>query len=1001
MKVPVKYDYKYTTANLQSAWVHQSEELNEEAKEQKKANDQSAKRRMQNSGLSGASECEEKEQKQPQSQIAIRNANLWIISPITVIIVLSLLKKFRNIIDCDFLGADAVHGADQEYTRFNETFYAKHHKPLDCHQFVELNNGQMIIPGHVVLSADGIYYYIRKFSREIPIAMRHANKTKLQKAPVSEWIPDCFANVYELTKISSGRRKGFEIVNKTKIAVKSHYDWLIVRQVNYNKFWMKSKYNRQYWIEQPLLPPQWQAADVDQKKFFLFIRGAYDAFNWSNFTKFSGGSVKSYYWTICNSSLKLQNRAQFTWMITGANSRIKDVDIGSECNAYWQYLAAQGALTVINNNPTRVFGQLSHIGTDLECLPVFARNRGTSKDAKCDGKLYCGVREGAGFSNHLSLTNMNNLKSGIYLWIVWKWLGQELLQERPRYFTKFNKQWGCGLSVSTEKKDIWNDWNIDSCGKCTMPWHHICVVGGVLPKMLHILWNTAHSADGLNEVDSLKCLEAIMHDCFDGVNGIKFWLADYLNNIFVANHINKCWSKYMQLVVCIESVVGSRMKVWCSMVRLCMAITNVKTDNQRRRLYKISQKVFKQASDTLHYAFDGHPKSRYLKQIFIDLARWNIFSLFDDIHQENPHVRRKYFKQRKENYKLADNENLMRHELIETALSYAVNGGRWGPDLDYKLGSDIRNAHDPYDPSLPHPFIIRWVFPTRVTTKTVMQITKAQRLDMSDEDNLMVTEIREDASGILREIIAANWGIRDADIFDIPQIKVSVILRWKYRKNLQSMFIDVTKENFKRTHLKLTTREIFVGDMFIWIAHELQRDDLYVMKGQVWNLTQNPDGDNWEDLGLGSLDFINGAESHETWRLMTSIEEPVLLLHDHFHPHRRQRQRWPEDMRHLRKQEFKMKYHQNMYTLQENNVSLEFRPCGPVWCCKQHNVMWCNDTPCKDTTQTRNLKYWRLKWHCNADVERRYFVWDGRNGFLPGLGDTSHRDKVDDDMIYV
>lgn len=395
-------------------------------------------------------------------------------------------------------------------------------------------------------------------------------------------------------------------------------------------------------------------------------------------------------------------------------------------------------------------------------------------------------------------------------------------------------------------------------------------------------------------------------------------------------------------------------------------------------------------ADTLWgYAWYGTPKARMLKQILMDLQKFGTFQLLDDKHGERPHIKSKQFVQRHANFAWQDNQDIMHQNGKEHILTYACNGGRWGPQMKYQLGDACIEMKDPMDDSKPHPFLVDFLLPTGIERQSPVQVTLMAAWPMGEDDpddfwwNLLDDECVPHLCGLVYE----KWGVSCQSAEDLlcnNHLKISVIHSWNYSDGLKSFKINVRAKNFKPSQLLLQNDDVIIGDLFVCI--ERNGECLCVLKGTVYPKHVNEHCDEWGDLGCASMHWIELDEGKDAWRLMDTIVESVQLFHDHVDP-THVRPHLPQAFHELSRTQWNLQILEMSKQWIDHDIPIHHRPCGVYWICTEHNRPYCARRVCSQHENKNDSRWWSLRWVCNHVVHDKFWIWESDNGYLPALGD--------------
>lgn len=582
--------------NYQNAsWMEQAKSNLNGLDKQKNSNDQ----------MELAHDLENKDNVNQQQCYEIQR-KIHVLSPSTVVSLYASLPKFQNLWDCNF---NKQNTADQEYDRFNDTFYVQNQLIIDKHNFAVLNNGTTVIPGCIYSnSVTQQMYYVIQIEQLPPQWFRnwqnHLNTTKSKRqwlqqvktSDVSAWYPEINVKVRLLKPTKIPRKQGFDVdIKPQNLRVRAEMPWVEYPEQDVI-FWEISRDGRFREIELPT--PHKQMAQVGQNGHCLMMRASADGWTYSGFTRSkTEATVNSFYWAPLNIPKSLMFKKQWSMAMTNCPGTISKAHWARVNMQEWKDMYQTGSLCWIDNKCEFVPSVMCFVVCDMELQTLYQRKRGCNTNSNADGRYFLGRTAGSKWPlNDKSLFSMNVCINGQTLYDIWKTLRVDIPSFEPKMYKKCSKQCGIGIGVTTAPVDTWADWDIDCMPKMVTALHHTMVLKGVAPKMLYILWTQIHTLaqNKFQEIHTILIWQTILNQEYHGTNCMDCWTIDRVLNLFASNQIQKCWSKYLQtcLVFFVLFDHIPQIKLWTQMLCLFMLISNCRSDSMRIRLEKFAKKLF-------------------------------------------------------------------------------------------------------------------------------------------------------------------------------------------------------------------------------------------------------------------------------------------------------------------------------------------------------------------------------------------------------------------------
>ena len=322
-------------------------------------------------------------------------------------------------------------------------------------------------------------------------------------------------------------------------------------------------------------------------------------------------------------------------------------------------------------------------------------------------------------------------------------------------------------------------------------------------------------------------------------------------------------------------------------------------------------------------------------------------------------------------------------------LRYVINGGKWGPYLQYSLGSScfqIQNPH-PQKRNQPNPALINFLFVDEVHAKSKIYIGECfgetlkpsviQQIESYNNINGLMNHINYVAQGWMNGL-TITWKclLRDND-WSIKKIK-----SFRFHNHHMSFAMSLTKNN--KCIVKTIHNEVFQFQNAYKFTYN-NYGDIYVAYGTTWSICNSNQPYRWHNDKFKSLDYYNVNKRKAKWYFMTNFVEPVFTFHECVSFSQVQ-STLPRGWRSQSPLVFYHNYAYNMHQLMLDRDGYKARkvrdsiklPCGPIFCCKRHNKIRCNECPVINHIYEQSD--WYLKWKCNENVCSQYRIFDCKNG---------------------
>ena len=391
------------------------------------------------------------------------------------------------------------------------------------------------------------------------------------------------------------------------------------------------------------------------------------------------------------------------------------------------------------------------------------------------------------------------------------------------------------------------------------------------------------------------------------------------------------------------------------------------------------------------------PKMRGLKQMFVSLDQYISNRFLDGKPVEQAHELGKGWQVKHNNHKCHFKEHLTDWLGILIAIRYMLNGGKWGPQLQYGAGNGVTNLKDPDDNNTAHPLIKQWLMPTG--SQPLPKIAAAtlypkRKLDDDTWEEIFADEYKDQWIYLLQmQIDAPNWNtdhIAQSRDWDFRQIK-----SFRFHNSNSSFSVNFESANkaVKQKCIVKTIQNLVLEFKHAFAIKFRDSEPMYLCKGIAYTIHKSEHDNNWKNDYYSSMDYINKNDSQTLWCYMTNIEEPVFLIHncvsfDQVKPY------LPDFTQDVNKYDYiqnlvywSTKLHQ--WQLRHDEPENTRIPCGPAWQCKRHNTLDCNNCPKNSPEQEQ--QHWKLKWNCNTYNSNHFWILDAKNGLVMTLMKHVHQ----------
>ena len=199
--------YTLETQTITEAVTRQMNHVNEGwSKQAENSLQQSQSTLSNNSQIPVADETEQKQQVE-QSRTRLKQRNIHLLSPRSVLALFGSNPKFFQILDHNFQ-RDEHFNKNLPLTRFNDCEFIKHQQIYDKHQYVILDNGNTIYPKQIVKhETKNEYYWLSRLEEKSPEWLLNYEQQdaqqfvqKLKEKNYTKWYSQIWFEVIPLKK---------------------------------------------------------------------------------------------------------------------------------------------------------------------------------------------------------------------------------------------------------------------------------------------------------------------------------------------------------------------------------------------------------------------------------------------------------------------------------------------------------------------------------------------------------------------------------------------------------------------------------------------------------------------------------------------------------------------------------------------------------------------------------------------------------------------------------
>lgn len=382
-------------------------------------------------------------------------------------------------------------------------------------------------------------------------------------------------------------------------------------------------------------------------------------------------------------------------------------------------------------------------------------------------------------------------------------------------------------------------------------------------------------------------------------------------------------------------------------------------------------------------------KMRGLKQIFISLFLFGNNKFIDGKKVEYAHLFGKKWQLKHNNFRLPFKETVSKHAARMLSLIYIFNGGKWGDELQYKVGDGLLNMRDPDNPHKPHPALQEVLIPQPSSVSPKIEIKRmynSKHIGTNDFVSIFHDNLKMQLNTLLSmkfpNVLSNIDHIGDSNLWSIRQI-ASFTFHGGY-SSFHMNFDRKINDNQNTCVVKLMQGYIMKFDKAFVIQHE-DYGCAYLCKGTYWNINKSNNSQQWINDYYSSMNFINIHNSRIGWCFMSNIAEPVFLIHNCVN-FQQVKQYLPAQFADINNFDYvqNISHWSNAIHRWKNNHRAKQShvptPCGPMYFCRQHNNNACSN--CVHEFNVYPEQHWYAVWKCNTQMSPHFYILDAENGLV-------------------
>lgn len=390
------------------------------------------------------------------------------------------------------------------------------------------------------------------------------------------------------------------------------------------------------------------------------------------------------------------------------------------------------------------------------------------------------------------------------------------------------------------------------------------------------------------------------------------------------------------------------------------------------------------------------PKMRQFKDLDAYLSIYGNNVFFDGIKVECSHKNPKNEQIHRSNHKYKYKAGVVRNCAKQLMRRFVVNGGHWGPNLEYSLGRLCRQLKDPKDHSKPNLVLRNYLIPIGRPKIPKVEITSLQGKQHRPTAIHQLHSHGDLAELMLYVNAGTSWTDQSIYWSDIDctgsNWTVQKVKTFRFHCRKSSFAMSLEHDN--KCIMKTNNNHIFQFKNAYTLKY-LNQEPILIAYGCFWPLHASHRPNDWVNDQFSSLPAIKHCERESGWFFMTNLIEPVFLIHRCV-SYGDVRHQCPEPYKNKPISGFYKRFTGNLHNLmlskedcqsaaQRKKIQL---PCGPIFKCKKHNRSRCRRCVRNRVGFDRNE--WNEVWKCNIHHSQWFYVLDFANGLAMTLMKSVH-----------
>ena len=375
--------------------------------------------------------------------------------------------------------------------------------------------------------------------------------------------------------------------------------------------------------------------------------------------------------------------------------------------------------------------------------------------------------------------------------------------------------------------------------------------------------------------------------------------------------------------------------------------------------------------------------------MFVSLGLYNNNKFIDGKKLEFAHLWGKAWQRVHNNHRLPFKKMVSKYSARMLTLLYVFNGGRWGSELQYRIGRSIRNLKDPDKQNEVHQILKDLLIPTESDVLPKIEVKNWYAKSHINRHRWR-TWFEDEHQQQLIELIAVAYEMDNLTMTAICESSAWKIKRIKgfyFHAGNNSFYMNFDREiNGKENQCLVKTSHDFI--MKFNFACTIQYNDyepLHLCKGAYYPIETSQSHKTWHTDMYSTMDYININDESLGWCFLSNIHEAVLLIHNCI-SFGQVKNQLPKFIEEINKYDFMqniISWSNQLHRYKHANGATIDLPCGPQYICKTHQSPSCQSCCPSYNVFPQNL--WNLKWTCNTEKSPHFWIFDSKNGLVMSL----------------